>query len=499
MHKNYIASVDIGTTGTRCIIFNENANIVAASYRRNSIVYPEPGWVEQDPWNLLENVRAVVSDALKISKSERGTIAALGITNQRETVIAWNKTTGIPYYNAIVWQDTRTKDICSDLEREGYEKMIKNRTGLSINTYFSATKIKWMMEHIQKFSDGIKKGDAYVGTVDSWIIWNLTGRIFSTDFTNASRTMLMNIKKLEWDADLLDIFRVPEHVLPEIFPSSNEGYFGFTDVESPFRENIPLTGVIGDQQASLLGQACVEKGMAKNTYGTGSFILMNTGRDIKYSRHGMLTTVAYGRSKNDVTYALEGSIAYTGSVLEWLRENMGLVSSIDEIEGIAMKTGGSDGVFLVPSFSGLYAPYWDMDARGLIIGLTSFTRKEHIIHAALESICYQTRDVINAMEKDVGRKILELRVDGGGSKNNYLMQLQSDILGIDVLRSGLQETTSLGAAFAAGITIDYFTKDLWNYYSIEEIFKPGIPEDKRVENYEMWKKAVKRSKKWLKK
>ncbi len=497
MERNYIASIDIGTTGTRCIIFDINGRLVSKSYIRNNLIYPHPGWVEQDPLEIIENVKFVIKDAIKKAKVEKGYIKAIGITNQRESVIAWNKKTGIPFYNIISWQDTRTKEICNYLIGEDYRKLIKNRTGLSINTYFSAPKIKWLLNNIEKFNESVKKNEAYVGTLDSWILWNLTGGIFATDYTNASRTMLMDLKNLKWDYDLLNLFDINDNILPEIYPSSNKGYFGFSTEDSPFKENIPITGIIGDQQASLLGQACYDEGMVKNTYGTGSFILLNTGKEIKYSKHGLITTVAFGDGKN-VLYALEGSIAYTGSVIDWLKNNLRILKNVNECEKIALSAGSSDGVYFVPSFSGLYAPYWDMNARGLIIGLTSFTKKDNIIHAALESIGFQTRDVLEAMQKDLNKKITELRVDGGASKNNYLMQIQSNILGIKVIRSRISDTTSLGAAFSAGLAIDFFSSDLGKYYSIDEIFQPKNSESDREKSYKLWKNAVKRSKKWLK-
>ena len=497
MERNYIASIDIGTTGTKCIIFDINGRLVSKSYKKNNLIYPHPGWVEQDPLEIIENVKIVIKDAIKKAKVEKGYIKAIGITNQRESVIAWNKKTGIPFYNIISWQDTRTKEICNDLIRDDYTKLIKNRTGLSINTYFSAPKIKWLLNNIEKFNESVKKNEAYVGTLDSWILWNLTGGIFATDYTNASRTMLMDLKNLRWDDDLLNLFGINDSILPEIYPSSNKGYFGFSTEDSPFMENIPISGIIGDQQASLLGQACYDEGMVKNTYGTGSFILLNTGKEIKYSKHGLITTVAFGDGKN-VLFALEGSIAYTGSVIDWLKNNLRILKNVNECEKIALSAGSSDGVYFVPSFSGLYAPYWDMNARGLIIGLTSFTKKEHIIHAALESIGFQTRDVLEAMQKDLNIKITELRVDGGASKNNYLMQIQSNILGIKVIRSGISDTTSLGAAFSAGLAIDFFSSDLRKYYSIDEIFQPKNSESDREKSYKLWKNAVKRSEKWLK-
>ncbi|MGC8671988.1 MAG: glycerol kinase GlpK [Thermoplasmata archaeon] len=496
MGKDYIAAIDVGTTGTKCIIFDKNAKIVSKSYIKNNLIYPHPGWVEQDPMELVENVKIVVKDAIKKAKVEKGDITAIGITNQRESIVAWNKNTGIPYYNVISWQDTRTIGICNDLIKENYTDLIKNKSGLSINTYFSAPKIKWLSNNINKFNDGIKKNEAYVGTVDSWILWNLTGGVFATDFTNASRTMLMNLKKLKWDDDLLNLFGINKNILPDIYPSSNRGFFGFSKENGPFMENIPVSGILGDQQASLLGQACYEEGMIKNTYGTGSFILLNTGREIKYSKHGLITTVAFGDEKN-ISYALEGSIAYTGSIIDWLKNNMGILKDVNESEKIAISAGSSNGVYFVPSFSGLYAPYWDMSARGLIIGLTSFTKKEHIVHAAIESIGFQTRDVLESMEKDLNKKITELRVDGGASKNNYLMQIQSNIIGINVLRSGISETTSLGAAFSAGLAIDYFSSDLWKYYSIDEIFQPKNSESEMEISYNLWKEAVKRSKNWI--
>ncbi|RLE85013.1 MAG: glycerol kinase [Thermoprotei archaeon] len=497
MNEKYVLSVDQGTTGTRSIIFDKEGNVISSAYLEHEQIYPKPGWVEHDPVEILENTLKVIKESMDKAKIDWDNIVTIGVTNQRESIVAWNPNTGTPYYNVIVWQDTRTKDLCERLKNEGLDSMVHEKTGLYLHTYFSATKIRWLLDNISGLREKARNGQVIFGTVDTWLIWNLTGE-HVTDYTNASRTMLMNIRDLEWDNELLELFKIPEEALPTIEASSN--IYGTLRPKISSKE-VPVSGDLGDQQAALVGQAAFERGEVKNTYGTGNFLLMNLGKSLSMSRKGLLSTIAYGFSKRDVSYALEGSIAITGAVIQWLRDNLGLIKSASETEELAKRVSieGAGGVYFVPAFSGLFAPYWDMDARGLIIGLTRYTRKEHIVHAALEAICYQTRDVIESMESDTGANVLRIKVDGGASVNNYLMQLQANILGKEVIRPKVTETTSLGAAYMAGLAVGYWedVDELRDKWKIDRTFIPQWSVEKREKLYKGWKEAVSRCKKWL--
>ena len=482
--EKFVGAIDQGTTGTRFMVFDYEGNVVDQAYEEHQQIYPKPGWVEHDPNEIIRRTRSVVERCQRSldRRFKEWEIVGVGITNQRETTVAWNRRTGEPLYNAIVWQDTRTKDICNMFP----EGLVRERTGLVVSTYFSATKIKWLLDNVIK-----SKEDVIFGTIDSWLIWSLT-KEHVTDYTNASRTMLMDIKKLEWDGELLELCGVDENMLPEIKSSSE--IYGFFEMGG---QEVPICGALGDQQAALFGQACYEKGEAKNTFGTGNFLLMNTGRDATFSDSGLLTTVAYGVEGKRVNYALEGSIAVTGAAVQWLRDNLGIIKTADETQILGNVDNG--GVYFVPAFSGLFAPYWDMSARGSILGLTRFVRKEQIVRAVLESECYQSRDVIEAMEKDCGFPIKDIRVDGGATKNSLLMQLFADISGNKVIRPKVSETTALGAAYAAGLAQGYWedTNELKEKWKEDISFEPSISEEKRNELYRWWKKAVEKSKGWL--
>ncbi len=482
--ERFVGAIDQGTTGTRFMVFDKEGNVVEQAYEEHQQIYPKPGWVEHDPQEIIDRTRSVI-ERCQISLNRRfreWEIVGVGVTNQRETTVAWNRRTGKPLYNAIVWQDTRTKDICDKLPA----KLIREKTGLAVSTYFSGSKMKWLLDNVIK-----SREDVIFGTIDSWLIWNLT-KEHVTDYTNASRTMLMDIKKLEWDEELLKLFGIDESMLPEIKSSSE--IYGFFEMDG---KEVPLCGALGDQQAALFGQACYEKGDAKNTFGTGNFLLMNTGKDVAFSDAGLLTTVGYGVEGRNVNYALEGSIAVTGAAVQWLRDNLGIIKTADETESLGNTDNG--GVYFVPAFSGLFAPYWDMNARGSILGLTRYVRREQIVRAVLESECYQSRDVIEAMEKDCGFFIKEIKVDGGATKNNLLMQLFADISGKRVIRPKVNETTALGAAYAAGLAQDYWkdTHELKKKWKEDMSFEPTMPEEKKEELYSWWKKAVERSKSWL--
>lgn len=500
----FILSIDQGTTGTRAVVYDANANRVSYSYMEHRQIYPKPGWVEHDPLEIWENTLKVVREAVEKAGIGFEDIASIGVTNQRETTVAWDPRTGMPVYNAIVWQDTRTIELCEELKSEGLEPEIKRRTGLTISTYFSSTKIRWILDNVPGASEKAEKGELYFGTIDTWIIWNLTGGrdggAYVTDPSNASRTMLMGIERLEWDSSLLEIFGIPEHALPEIKPSSSKDPYGYTS-EKLFGAKIPVSADLGDQQAALFGQTAFSPGETKNTYGTGNFLLMNIGDKPKLSQHGLLTTVAYKLSGENVVYALEGSIAVTGAAIQWLRDNLGLIKEAREIDELAEKAGEerSAGVYFVPAFSGLYAPYWDMTARGLIIGLTRFVRKEHLAFATLEVIALRTVDVARAMEMDSGIKVSHLKVDGGAAKSNILLQIQADLLGVPVTRPVNTETTSLGAAFAAGLAVDVWEslEDLRKLWRPDRTFEPKMSREERERIYREWKRAVERAMGWL--
>jgi len=512
IEKKYIMAVDQGTTGTRCMIFDHESNIIAWAYEEHEQIYPKPGWVEHDPLEIWEKTQLVIKTAIQKAKIDPKEIVAIGVTNQRETTVIWDPKTGKPVYNAIVWQDTRTRDRCAELKEKGLEEsLIHPVTGLYSNTYFSSTKIEWILKNIPGVLEKARKGEVIFGNIDTWIIWNLTrggkdvltsekGGAHITDYTNASRTMLMDLRKLEWSPYLLELFGIPSEILPLIRPSSE--IYGYTPANGPLGTEIPVAADLGDQQAALVGQVGFEIGEAKNTYGTGSFLLFNIGKQFVLSKHGLLTTVAYGFEKGKPIYALEGSIAITGAAVQWLRDNLNIIKSGAEIEELVKSVSdvGSGGVYFVPAFSGLFAPYWDLDARGVIVGLTRFTRKEHLVHAVLESECWQTRDVVESMYADTGVKLARLKVDGGAVVNNYLMQLQADVLGADVIRPKITETTSLGAAFAAGLAVSFWksTDELRKLWKVDRIFKPRWDEEKREKLYKGWRAAVKRAQGWLK-
>ena len=495
--KKYIGSIDQGTTSSRFIIFDNDANIISKDQLEHEQIYPKSGWVEHDPVEIWEKTQKVIIGGISKSGIFPNDLETVGITNQRETTIVWNKHTGKPYYNAIVWQDVRTKNICKSIS-ENYGDIINKKTGLKVNTYFSASKIKWILDNIKGVREDAEKGEAIFGTIDTWILWNLTGGVRNgkhiTEPSNASRTLLMNIDTLEWDEELLEIFDIPKHMLPEI-KSSSEVYGKCRGV----LENIPIGGMLGDQQSALFGQTCFEKGDAKNTYGTGCFLLTNTGNEKILSENGLLTTVAYKIGNQNVNYALEGSIAIAGALVQWLRDNLGIIEKSSQIEDLAEKVEDNSGVFFVPAFSGLFAPYWEDSARGTIVGMTRYTNKNHIARAALESTAFQTRDVLEVMEKETGVKIKELKVDGGMVVNNLLMQFQSDILNIPVIKPKVTETTALGAAYAAGLAVKVWgsTDELKKHWSIDKSYKSKMKTDERENLYKCWKKAVNKSIGWI--
>ncbi len=492
MSKKYIISLDQGTTSSRTILFDEKAEIRGISQQETEQIYPNHGWVEQHPIEIYNTQIQTIKDIIKEKDIHPNQIAAIGISNQRETTIVWNKTTGEPIYNAIVWQDVRTTEYCKILKKQGLEAYVNKNTGLVIDSYFSATKIKWILDNVPNAKEQAKNGELLFGTIDTWLLWKMTdGKVHATDYSNASRTMLYNINTLKWDEKLLEIIDIPKCMLPEVYPSSH--HFG----DFTLGENlIPITGIAGDQQAALFGQACFKKGDVKNTYGTGCFLLMNTGKKPQYSENGLLTTIAWGLD-NEIYYALEGSVFIAGAAVQWLRDGLKIIDRAEETEFYANEVKEDSSVIVVPAFSGLGAPYWDMDARGAIFGLTRDTTKNHLIKATLESIAYQSKDLIHAMQEDSKVKLKSLKVDGGASANNYLMQFQADILNTKVERAEIIESTALGAAYFAGIGIGLWKKeDILKNRKIEKEFIPEMEDDKRDQMYKKWKKAVIKSMNW---
>jgi glycerol kinase len=489
MSKKYILSIDQGTTSSRAIIFDKKGNIIAVAQEEFTQYFPKPGWVEHDANGIWQTVKNVVAKVLKEVKSDD--IAAIGITNQRETTVVWDKKTGKPIYNAIVWQSRQTMDICDDLKAKGHDPAVRTKTGLLIDAYFSGTKIKWILDHVEGAKAKAEKGDLLFGTIDSWVLWNLTKeKTHATDYSNASRTMLYNIHDLTWDDGLCAMLGVPKTMLPKVMDSSM--VYGHAIKEIMGIEGIPVSGIAGDQQAALFGQACYTEGMAKNTYGTGCFMLMNTGAKGVISKNGLLTTIAWGIG-GKVEYALEGSIFVAGSAVKWLRDAAELVKEAADTEGYAKSIMGNDGVYVVPAFVGLGTPYWDSEVRGAIFGLTRGSGKAHLIRATLESIAYQTKDVLSIMEKDSGIKLKALRVDGGAVKNNFLMQFQSDVLNTKVERPVIQETTALGAAYLAGLAVGFWKDfaDISKNWQLEKNFKPTMKRSDSVKLYKGWQLAVK--------
>jgi len=499
----YAAAIDQGTTGTRFMIFDRSGQVIAAEYLEHAQIYPQPGWVEHDATEIWRNTRRVISATLSGAQVQPSDIAGIGITNQRETTLVWDGETGEPLYNAIVWQCTRTLPMCQHMIDEGLTETFRARAGLPIATYFSGPKIAWLLDNVPAVREAADAERALFGNMDTWLIWNLTGGadggVHVTDPTNASRTMLMNLETLDWDAELLQILGVPRSMLPAIRPSSDEAAYGYTLSSGPLGARVPVCGDLGDQQAALFGQTCYSIGEGKNTYGTGCFMLLNTGNQIVPSESGLLTTVAYSLSPGQATYALEGSIAITGAAVQWLRDNLGLIEHAAETEAIARSVEDTGGCYFVPAFSGLFAPYWDMYARGAIVGLTRYVNKAHIVRATLEAICYQTRDVMDAMRADSGIELTTLKVDGGATVNGFLMQLQADILGVPVVRPTINETTALGAAYAAGLATGFWSglDDLRANWGIDRTFEPVWDEGRRAEGYRGWVKAVARTREWV--
>ena len=497
---SYILSIDQGTTSSRAIIFDHDGKIVSQSQREHQQIFPQAGWVEHDPMEIWVNVREVSGEALSRAQLTRHDIAGIGITNQRETAIIWNRKTGLPVYNGLVWQDTRTQDLIDAVEASHGSDLFRKKTGLPLATYFSASKIVWILDNVEGARAAAEAGELAFGTPDTWVLWNLTGGVdggvHATDVTNASRTLLMDLETCSWDKDLIGAWGIPASLLPEIRSSSE--VYGHAHSSSLLRE-VPISGILGDQQAATFGQVAFEAGESKNTYGTGNFLIVNTGTTPVQSKNGLLTTVAYQLGDEAPRYALEGSIAVTGSLIQWLRDNLGLISEASEVEALAASVPDNGGCYVVPAFSGLFAPYWRSDARGVIVGLTRFINKGHIARAALEATAFQTREVLDAVNADAGVDLTELKVDGGMVKNETLMQFQADILGVPVIRPQVAETTALGAAYVAGLAVGYWSsrEELRGKWAEDKRFVPGMPAETSAKLLAQWKKAVTRTFDWV--
>jgi glycerol kinase len=500
----YVVALDQGTASTRCMLFNERGEAVASHQREHRQICPQPGWVEHDPLEIWARAEEVIRGCLGKAGVTASDLATIGIANQRETTVIWNRRTGRPYCNAIVWQDTRTDAICNRLAGSAGQDRFRAKAGLPLATYFSGPKIRWMLDNIPQLRRDAEAGEALFGTIDSWLIWKLTGgpseaAAHVTDPTNASRTMLMNLKTLAWDDELLEAFGIPRALLPAIRPSSDPSFYGLTAADGPFGGAAPICGDLGDQQAAAVGQACFDAGEAKNTYGTGCFMLLNTGANIVQSRHGLLTTLCYQFGDQPPVYALEGSVAITGALVQWLRDRMRLIDAAADIEKLAATVPDNGGIYFVPAFSGLFAPHWRSEARGLIIGLTGFINRGHFARAALEAAAFQTREIVDAMAADSGVALKVLKVDGGMTANNLLMQIQADVLGAPVVRPRVSECTALGAAYAAGLAVGYWRglDDLRRNWRADKIWKPSPDDTLRTKNLRMWKNAVSRTFDWL--
>lgn len=497
--SKYIGAIDQGTTSTRFLVFDRAGKVVACAQKEHRQIYPQPGWVEHDAEEIRQRTQEVIGEAMDSARLKAGDLAAIGITNQRETTVVWNRRNGKPLMHAIVWQDTRVASEITKLSGDPGESFFRRRTGLPLSTYFSALKLRWILENVPQARQQAEAGELLFGNMDTFLLWKLTGGekngVHATDVTNASRTQLMNLRTLQWDAELLRAFSIPAQMLPEI-RSSSEVYGHVTD---ELLKGVAIAGILGDQQAALVGQTCFKSGEAKNTYGTGCFLLMNTGEQAVESKHGLLTTVAYKLGKKPAHYALEGSVAIGGALVQWLRDNLGIIQTSAQIEELAQSVGDNGGVYMVPAFSGLYAPYWKENARGVIVGLTRYANKGHLARAVLEAVAFQTREVVEAMEQDSGIQLKVLRADGGMVSNNLLMQFQADILDRDVVLPANQETTSLGAAYAAGLAVGFFSsvEALCSQWSVEKTWKPALDQAHREHLYGRWKKAVTRSFDWL--
>jgi glycerol kinase len=496
--SKYVAAIDQGTTSTRCMVFDHAGTVISIDQKEHEQIFPQPGWVEHSPTEIWERTQGVVKGALEKGSLSTSDLAAVGITNQRETTVVWNRKTGTPVHNAIVWQDTRTDRICDELARDGGQDRFREKVGLPLATYFSGPKIKWMIDNVPGVREGAENGDVVFGNMDTWVLWNLTGGpdggVHVTDPTNASRTMLMNLATLDWDDEILDTMGVPRAMLPEIKSSSME----YAKAKGVL-DGIPVAGILGDQQAAVFGQTCFSVGEAKNTYGTGNFLLLNTGTEAVQSKNGLLTTVGYKIGDQDAVYCLEGAIAVTGSLVQWLRDNIGLIQSAPEVEDLAKTVDDNGGTYFVPAFSGLFAPYWKGDARGAIVGLTRYVNKGHLARAVLEATAFQTKEVVDAMNADSGVELESLKVDGGMVQNDLLMQFQSDILDVPVIRPKVAETTSLGAAYAAGLAVGFWgeIEDLRANWAKDHEWTPRMDADRRDREYRMWKKAVTRTFDWV--
>lgn len=486
----YIGALDQGTSSTRFMIFDADARVIASHQLEHKQIFPNPGWVEHDGAEIWERTQEVMAGALEKAGIKAGELAAIGITNQRETTIAWDAETGKPLHNALVWQDTRTAEFMDNLS-EANKELIIHRTGLAIAPYFSASKMKWLIDYVPAVADAVKAGTARIGTIDSWILWNLSGGTFATDVTNASRTALMNLETLDWDPELLALFSIPRSVLADIKPTSH--------VYAKTADGVAIAALVGDQQGAMIGQTCFDIGDSKTTYGTGNFALLNTGTTIVRSQHGLLTTVCYKFGDSSAVYALEGSVAVTGSAIQWLRDQLGVIKSSSEIEALARSVDDNGGVYFVPAFSGLFAPHWRSDARGVIVGLSRASTKAHLARAALEAIAYQTRDVLDAMAADSKVAIKSMRVDGGATANDLLMQIQSDVMGIEIIRPEVIETTALGAAYAAGIAVGVWKSpdDVRNKWRENHRWSSTLDPNLRAEKYAQWTKAVQRTLNWI--
>ena len=494
----YVGALDQGTTSTRFMIFDHSGNVIAVDQKEHEQIYPKPGWVEHDAMEIWTRSKEVISGALAKAGIQASDLAAVGVTNQRETTVVWDKTTGRPVHNAIVWQDTRTDTICNDLSKDGGQDRFREKVGLPLATYFSGPKIRWILDNVPGVRERAERGEVVFGNIDSWCIWNLTGGVNGglhlTDVTNASRTMLMNLKTLDWDDEILGILGVPRAMLPQIRPSSE--VYGTCKEPLP---GVPVAGDLGDQQAAIFGQTCYAVGEAKNTYGTGNFLLLNTGTSPIQSRSGLLTTLGYRIGDQPAVYCLEGSIAITGALVQWLRDNLGMISQSSDIEKLAATVEDNGGVYFVPAFSGLFAPYWRSDARGVIAGLTRYVNKGHIARAVLEATAWQTREVVDAMNQDSGVALTSLRVDGGMVHDELLMQFQADVLGVPVIRPKVAETTSLGAAYAAGLAVGFWTQldELRANWGVDRTWEPRMDSALREKEYRLWKKAVTRTFDWV--
>jgi glycerol kinase len=502
MATTYIGAIDLGTTSNRFIVFDHAGQIVAMDQMEHEQIFPRPGWVEHDPVEIWTNTGKVISRTLRKAGIEGGRLAAIGVTNQRETAVVWDRKTGKPLHNAVVWQCTRTDDICRRLAAEGGQDRFRASTGLPIATYFSGPKIRWILENVEGARQAAETGNAYFGTVESWVIWWLTGGpdggAHVTDVTNASRTLLMNLETLDWDEDILEAMGIPRRMLPRIVPSVDPDPWGHTRSGGPVGARVPVCGALGDQQAALVGQACFSPGEAKNTYGTGCFLLLNTGTEPVPSRHGLLTTVAYQIGGKPPVYCLEGSIAIAGALVQWVRDNLGLIQSAPEIEDLARTVSDNGGAYIVPAFSGLFAPYWRSDARGAIVGLTRYVNKGHLARAVLEANAFQARDIVEAMNRDSGVALTHLKVDGGMVVNELLMQFQADILDVPVIRPRVTETTALGAAYAAGLAVGFWEgrEDLVRNWQQDRVWAPSMKAGEREAAYRQWQKAVERTFDW---